>query len=99
MAVLPDSLHHHQRRIKRDLTEDIHAAFLAVDEAMLFDRIKRMPSAHLTALGADGGHHDLFSPGLRRPALLIGRESQITIGYNIHSFEHIDILPCAIVKN
>src|SRR5262249_51122132 len=35
MAILPDRLDHHQRRILRDIAKNFHTALLAVDEAVL----------------------------------------------------------------
>ena len=73
MAVLPDRLHHHQRRIRRQLAEDFHAVLLAVDESVLLHRVAGMPAAYVAAFAADGVHHSLFGLRLRRPALLVGR--------------------------
>ena len=68
MAVLPDRLHHHQRRIRRKSAEHFHAVLLAVDESVLLYGVAGMPAAYLTAFAADGLHDSLFRLGLRRPA-------------------------------
>src|SRR5690242_3446973 len=79
MAVLPHSLDHHQRRSRRYLAKNFHAALLAVDKTVLFHRIERMPAPHFAPFAPDRFHHRFFSASLRRPALLIGGKPQITI--------------------
>src|SRR5437867_11732674 len=92
MAVLPDSLDDNQRRIRRNTAEDLHAPLLAVDEAMLFGGIARMPAPDLDAFGANGGHDRLLGAGLRRPALLVRGKPQIAAGDHDHSIGHSHIL-------
>ena len=53
MAVLPDGFDDDQRRIWRDVAEDLHAALLAVDEAVLFDGIVGMAAADFAAFGRE----------------------------------------------
>ena len=73
MAVLPDRLHHHQGRIRRQPAEDFHSVLLAVDESVLLYGVAGMPAAYVTAFAADGIDHSLFGLCLRRPAPLVGR--------------------------
>ena len=72
MAVLPDRLDHDQRRVRRNLAEDLHPVLLAVDESVLLHGVAGVPAAHLAAFAADGVHDGLFGLRLRRPALLVG---------------------------
>src|ERR1039457_6205295 len=94
MTVLPDSFHHHQRRIRRQSTEYFHSEFLAIDESMLLDGVEGIPATHLAAFLADGIHDGLFGLGLRRPALLVGREPQIPTRNHNYSVRHVRIVPC-----
>ena len=68
MTVLPDGLHHHQRRGARDIAKNLHAVLLAVDEAVLLGGIEWMAAPHLAAGSADGRHDGCFHAFLRRPA-------------------------------
>ena len=42
VAVLPDGLGDDERRIVRDVAEDLHAVFLAVNEPVAFGRVERV---------------------------------------------------------
>src|SRR4029077_18147259 len=80
MAVLPDRFHYYEGSMLGNISEDLHAALLAVDEAVLLDQIVRVASPDLEAFAADSGHDGPFGAQLRRPALLVGGESQIAVG-------------------
>src|SRR5207253_1024855 len=79
MAVLPHGLHHDERRIARDLAEHFHPVFLAVDEAALFLRIVWMTTLYLASFALDGANDGSLGALLRRPALLICRQSQVAV--------------------
>src|SRR5690348_8607411 len=89
MAILPDRLHHHQRGFRRDLPEDFHAATLAIDEAVAFDRVTAVAAAYLATFAPDGVHHGFFRTRLRRPAFLIRRQAQISTRNQYDRFGHV----------
>src|SRR5260370_11093257 len=99
MAVLPDCFHYNQGSALRNIAEALHAALLAVDEAVLLDRIVRMAAPDLEAFGANGGHYGLFGAQLRRPALLVGGESQIAVSDKNDGIGHSHILACGMVES
>ncbi len=79
MAVLPDSLDHHQRRVGRDGAEDLHAAFLAIDEAVTLGGIASVAAADFAAQLPDSRHDGFFGARLCRPAFLVGGQAQISV--------------------
>src|SRR5271166_2929849 len=89
MTVLPDRFHHHQRRIRRQPAEYFHSVLLAVDKSMLLHGVAGMPAAYVTAFAADGLHDGLFSLGLRLPAHLVGRQTQIPARNHNYSVRHV----------
>src|ERR1700730_3919567 len=99
MAVLPDRFDHYQWSLRGDVAEDLHAAFLAIDEAMLLDGIVGMAAPNLEAFTADRSHDGLFGAQLRRPALLVGGESQIAVSDQDDRIGHFHILACGMVES
>ena len=86
MRVLPHRLGNDQRRVGRDVFENFHSVFLAVDEAVLFFRIERMAALHRPSLALDGGDDDCFHGGLRRPAFLVRGQTQVAAGDEVGGF-------------
>ena len=94
MTVLPDGFDYDQRGLEWNVSKHLHAALLAVDEAMPLGGIVGMAALDLEPLAANGGHDRLFCPRLRGPALLVGGEPQVTIGDKDDTFGHFHILTC-----
>jgi len=74
------------RRIRRrsaarpwNFAEDLDAVFLAVDEAVLFDRIVRMAAHDLAAFLFNRGDEFLFHGRLFGLAFLIRRKAQVAV--------------------
>ncbi len=88
MAVLPDRFDHDQRRAGRNLAEHLHSVLLAIDKSVTLGRVVRMAPFDLAALAPDRGHDALFSALLCLPALLVGRQPQISACYNDHFIGH-----------
>src|SRR5262249_31702218 len=84
MRVLPDALGHDQRRIGIDVSEDLHPRFLAVDKAVLLLFAVSVRADDLIAHVGDDLPQGLFHFRLFRPALLVGTESQIAVGDQLH---------------
>ncbi len=79
MSVLPDGLHHYQRRSGGNISENLHSIFLAVDESVLLGWIVGMSPLGV-ASGALNGRHDRgLDTFLRRPTLPVGGQPQISI--------------------
>ena len=101
MAVLPDGFDHHQRRVRRDVAEHLHAVFLAVDEAVALGGVEGMPAADIVSRAANCRHDGCFHALLCRPALLVRGQAQIATGDKndgIHSFVHCATFPYGIVS-
>ena len=97
MTVLPDRFDDDEGRIRRNRAEDLHAALLTIDKAVLFCGIAGMASPSLKSFGANGGHDGLFGARLGGPASLIGSQSQIAVSDQDDGFGHFHILACGIV--
>ncbi len=79
MAVLPNSLHHHQGRAGRDAAEHFHSALLAIDEAVTFNGVAGVTAFDRAAQAANGAHNGFFGARLGRPAFAVGRQAQIAV--------------------
>ncbi len=88
MAVLPHRLHNHQWRGGRDRAKDLHAALLAVDEAVALGRVDVVAAPRREPLGSDGGCDRLFDALLRGPASLVRRQAQVAVGDDHDGFGH-----------
>ena len=73
IAVLPYRFGDHDRRIRGDVREDIHAHALVIDEAVLELRIVGMRAAQGESFGLESLGQLRFHLRLRGPADLIGR--------------------------
>ena len=80
MTVLPDRFHYNQRRAPRDVAKNLHAIFLAVNESVALGGIEWMPPLHLASSSANGCDNRRLYRLLSRPALLVGRQTQIAAG-------------------
>src|ERR1035438_4252998 len=93
MAVLPDGLANHYRRMERDIAEDLVPVFLAIDETVLPLGIVGMGAVNLTAFTADGLHDRLLGLVLGRPALAISGKPQIAARNEIDNVGHDELPP------
>src|ERR1019366_7884708 len=80
VTVLPHSLTDNQARLRWDVLEYFDPLLLAANEAVLQRRVVRVAPPDLPSLGPDCGHDGLLDLLLRGPAVLVCRETQITVG-------------------
>jgi hypothetical protein len=84
MRILPDGLGHDQLGFRVDVGKDLDAVVLRVDEAVSFFRIVRMRTYHFIPGRAEGFSERFFHRLLGGPALPIGCQPQISVGYKQH---------------
>ena len=77
---MPDRLGHDDRRILGNIAENLHAVFLAVDEAVTFPGIELMSTANRASFLPDGFDQESLHGPLRLLAFLVGRGSKIAVG-------------------
>jgi hypothetical protein len=81
VAVLPDGLSDDDRRVGRDLPEDVHAHPLGRDEAVPGLGVERVGPPELPILPPEGPRQGSLELGLGRPAGLVGRGPEIAARY------------------
>ena len=86
VGVLPDGLSDHERGVGRDVAEDLHPIFLAIDEAVLLFWIVGMGALDLPSFAFNGLGDLLFHGGLGFLAFLIGRGAEIAACDEIDDF-------------
>jgi hypothetical protein len=79
MTVLPNCFYYHQGRLRWNLAKYLHAASLTIDESVALDRVAPVAAANIAAFAPDSVHHRFLRARLRRPALLIRGQAQISI--------------------
>ena len=92
MAVLPDRFDDDERGGARDVAKNLHAVFLAVDEAVLLGGIERMGALYSVSGATDGCDDGCLDGFLSGPALLIGGQTQIAAGDEKDGFTHLSLL-------
>ena len=80
MRVLPDGFRNDERRGRVNVFEHFQAFALRINEAVPGRRVVGVRAYDFIALGLDGGAEGVFHCLLRRPANLVGRETQIAAG-------------------
>ena len=86
VAVLPDRLGHDQRRVAGNGAEHLQAVLLAVNEAVLLDRIVGVAALDLEAFLLDRGGEFLLHRRLFGFAGLVGGKAQVPAGHQVDRF-------------
>lgn len=71
MTILPNRLHHDQRRGGRNFAKDLHASLLRIDEAVLLPGVVLVSTAQLESEAGRRRHKRLLDSILGRPAFLV----------------------------
>src|SRR5450631_3348965 len=78
MAVLPDRLHHDDRRVRVQSHEDIHAHSLVIDKTVAKFCVEWIGTANLDSLSGKCFRHLALNLSLGGPADLVGGLAKIT---------------------
>src|SRR5438093_5243503 len=84
MAVLPDTLDNHQRRIGIELAENLQTHLLRIDKPVPLGFVVGMRPRDDAALRLQRSLHEGLHARLLRPASLVGRRPQIAVGHELH---------------
>ena len=81
VRILPDRLGNDEFHRRIDPGKNLHALFLRADEAVFFFFLVGVRSYEFKARGRHTAGQGFFDFILGRPTVLVGRKSQIAIGY------------------
>jgi len=88
MAVLPNGFHDHNRSVRGNFTEDLHAALLRINEAVLFCGVDSMAALNSKSEMFRRFSDSFFNALLSHPTGLVGRQAQIAARDQNHGLRH-----------
>ena len=96
MGVLPNRFGNNQWSLGVDVRKNLHPFFLRANKAMAFFLFVAMGTTKLVAAGPHGFRQSLLHFMLGSPAILIRRQTQITVGnqqdfFVSHRFDRFDL--------
>ena len=86
VAVLPDGFGDDERRVCWNVTEDLHAVFLAIDETVFLGGVHGMGALDFAAERFHGRKDLRLHRGLRGLTFLVGGEAKVTVGDKMDGF-------------